>query len=64
MDGNESPTPDEERHANGIRIAGIGFILIFTSGIVNFIVLNILWPFLTLIGLIFVVAGLWMAKKN
>jgi hypothetical protein len=64
MDGNESPTPDEERRASGIRIAGIGFILIFTSGILNFIVLNILWPFLTLIGLIFVVAGLWMAKKN
>jgi hypothetical protein len=64
MDCSESPTPEEEQRANGIRIAGIGFILICTGGIVNFLVLNMVWPFLALIGFILVVAGLWMAKKN
>jgi hypothetical protein len=64
MDSSDSPTPDEERRANGIRIAGIGFILIFMSGIVNFLVLNALWPFLTFIGFIFVISGLWIAKKG
>jgi nucleoside recognition membrane protein YjiH len=62
MDVNESPTPDEVRRARGIRIAGIGFIFILLSGIVEFFTLNILWPVVIVIGLIFIVIGVWMAK--
>jgi|WetSurSiteA1Bulk_404760.scaffolds.fasta_scaffold1096334_1 hypothetical protein len=64
MEGIESPAPEEVRRAKGIRIAGMGLILVFMSGIVNILTLNMLWPFLTLTGFVLVVAGLLIAKKN
>lgn len=64
MERTELPATDEERGARGIRIAGIGFILVFMSGIVDLLAMNMLWPVLTVTGFIFIVAGLWMAQKN
>ena len=62
MEGNESPTPEEKRRSNGIRVAGIGFILVFMSGIVNILSLDILWPVMTAIGFVLIGIGVWMAK--
>ena len=55
MDGNESPSPEDVRRKQGIQVAGIGFILVFLSGIVDILTLNMLWPVLTVIGFVFIV---------
>lgn len=64
MESAELPAPDEGQRARGIRVAGIGFILVFMSGIVDLLTMNMLWPVLTITGFVFIVAGLWMAQKN
>jgi hypothetical protein len=60
----EGPAPEEERRSRGVRIAGIGFILVFITVIGDSLVFNMLWTFLAVIGFAFVFSGLWMAKKN
>jgi hypothetical protein len=60
----EEPAPGEERRARGVRIAGIGFILVFITVIGDSLMFNMLWTFLAVIGFAFVFSGLWMAKKN
>jgi hypothetical protein len=64
MDCNEAPTPEEERRSRGVRIAGIGFILVFVTVIGDSLLFNLVWTILAVTGFIFIVTGLWMAKKN
>ncbi|MEI7434739.1 MAG: hypothetical protein WCJ93_10845 [Methanomicrobiales archaeon] len=64
MDDNEPRNPEEERRTRGIRIAGTGFILVFITVIGASLLYNLSWSILALTGFVFVVAGLWMAKKD
>lgn len=60
----EEYTTGEERRARGIRIAGIGFILVFITVIGDSLMFNMLWTFLAVIGFTFVFTGLWTARRT
>ena len=61
--GDPAETAYEQRRSRGLRIAGIGFLLIVLNGLVDLLWWNVLWQVLTAVGLALIGAGMWMARE-